>query len=75
MMSEQDKWFDYIQEDMLFKGIQLLITRGSVRDNSMKQKHSGGLAREFGINKTVKMISKRYTKMFKTWLRVVEFVK
>ena len=29
-----DKWTDYfIQEDMLFKGVQLCIPRGSMREN------------------------------------------
>lgn len=41
-----DKWTDYlIEEDMLFKRVQLCIPRRSMRENIIKEKHSGGLAR------------------------------
>ena len=43
------KWLDFIiQDGMLFKGSQLSIPRISMRDNLIKEKHSGGLARHFG---------------------------
>ncbi len=45
---------------MLFKGVQLCIPRGSMRENMMKEKHSGGLARYFEIDKIVKLILERY---------------
>ena len=48
--SKFDEYF--IQEGMLFKGIQLCILRGSMKLNLFKEKHSGGLARYFGIDKT-----------------------
>ena len=55
-----DKWDDYfIQEDMLFKRIQLCIPRVSMRENIMKEKHSGGLAGHFGIDKIMKLILER----------------
>ena len=57
----RDKWIDYfIKEDMLFKGIQLCILRGSMREDIIKEKHSGGLAGHFGIDKLVKLIFGRY---------------
>ena len=56
-----DKCSDYfIQEDMLFKGVQLSIPRGSMRENIIKEKHSGGFVGHFGIDKTVNLISERY---------------
>ena len=37
MTNEQDNWTDYfIPEDILFKGTQLYIPKGSMRDNIMK---------------------------------------
>jgi hypothetical protein len=41
-----------IQKGLLFKGNQLCIPKCSVRDNLLKEKHSGGLARHFGHDKT-----------------------
>ena len=41
----------FIQEGMLFKGIQLCIPRSSMRVNLIKEKHSGGLAGHFAIDK------------------------
>ena len=65
---------------MLFKGIQLCIPRGSMRENIVNKKHSGGLAGHFGIDKTVKLIYERYcwpqyTGMCNEWLEVAELVK
>ena len=43
------KWLDFIiQDGMLFKGSQLCILRSSMRENLIKEKHSGRLARHFG---------------------------
>jgi hypothetical protein len=41
-----------IQEGLLFKGNQLCILKCSMRENLLKEKHSGGLARHFGHDKT-----------------------
>ena len=54
---------------MLFKGIQLCIPRGSMRENIMKEKHSGGLVGHFGIDKTVKLILKSYF-----WPKIYNYV-
>lgn len=61
LTAEKYKWIDYfIQDDMLFKGIQLFIPRGYMRGNIIKEKHSGGLVVHFGIDKKPKLIAKRY---------------
>ena len=41
-----------IQDGLLFKGSQLCIPRCSMRDNLLKEKHRGGLARHFDHDKT-----------------------
>ena len=46
---DRTRWLDYlIQDGMLFKGCQLCIPRSSMRENLIKEKHSGGMARHFG---------------------------
>ena len=57
-MSTYDEYF--IQEGMFFKGIQLCIPRSSMRLNIIKEKHSGGLARHFGIDKTLSLLKEKY---------------
>ena len=47
-ISKYDEYF--IQEGMLFKGIQLCIPRSSMRLNLIKENHSSGLARHFRID-------------------------
>jgi hypothetical protein len=41
-----------IQDELLFKGIQLCIPKLSMRDNLLKEKHSGRLVGHFGHDKT-----------------------
>ena len=57
-ISKYDEYF--IQEGMLFKGIQLCIPRSSMRLNLIKEKHSGGLAGHFGIDKTLSLLKEKY---------------
>ena len=46
---DRTRWLDYlIQDGMLFKGSQLCIPRSSMRENLIKEKHSGGMAGHFG---------------------------
>ena len=46
---DRTRWLDYlIQNGMLFKGNQLCIPKSSMRENLIKEKHSGGMARHFG---------------------------
>eukprot|EP00253_Pinus_taeda_P017528 PITA_17528 len=54
-------WLDYnIQEKSLFKGGQLCIPSCSMRENIIREKHSGGLAGHFGIDKTLEQLSHFY---------------
>ena len=57
-ISKYDEYF--IQEGMLFKGIQLCIPISPMRLNLIKEKHSGGLARHFGIDKTLSLLKEKY---------------
>ena len=45
---------------MLFKGIQFCIPRSSMGLNLIKEKHSGGLAGHFGIDKTSNLLKEKY---------------
>jgi hypothetical protein len=47
-----------IQDRLLFKGNQLCILNCSMRENLLKEKHSGGLAGHFGHDKTFAKLSK-----------------
>eukprot|EP00253_Pinus_taeda_P034942 PITA_34942 len=54
-------WLDYnIQEKLLFKGGQLCIPSCSMRENIIREKHNGGLAGHFGIDKTLEQLSHFY---------------
>jgi hypothetical protein len=54
-------WIEYmIQEGLLFRGNQLCIPKCSMRENLLKEKHSGGLARHFGHEKTFTKLRKSY---------------
>ena len=57
-ISKYDEYF--IQKGMLLKGVQLCIPRSSMRLNLIKEKHSGGLDRHFGINKTLSFLKEKY---------------
>ena len=39
---------------------QLCIPRSSMRENLIKEKHSGGLAGHFGRDKTIALVAKNY---------------
>lgn len=58
---DRTRRIDYmIQDDMLFKGSQICIIRSSMRENLIKEKHSGGMVRHFIRDKTIDIISKHY---------------
>ena len=58
---DRTRWLDYLIKDgMLFKGSQLCIPRSSMRENLIKEKHSGGMAGHFGQDKTIAIISEHY---------------
>ena len=53
LLRDDNSWEEYlIQDGFLFKGGQLCIPRFSMRDNLLKEKHSGGLVRNFNHDKT-----------------------
>jgi hypothetical protein len=61
VLRDQSPWIDYmIQEGLLFRGNQLCIPNFSMRENLLKEKHSGGLAGHFGHDKTFARLSKSY---------------
>ena len=47
-------WNDYtLQDGLLFKDSELCVPKCSMRENLIQEKHNGGLAGHFGIDKTV----------------------
>ena len=58
---DRTKWLDFIiQDGMLFKGNQLCIPRISMRENLIKEKHSGGLVGHFGLHKSFALVVEHY---------------
>lgn len=52
---------DYtLQNGLLFKGNQLCVPRGSMRENLIQEKHNGSLSGHFGINKTLDLVQRYY---------------
>ena len=61
VLRDISSWIDYmIQEGLLFRGNQLCILKCSMRENLLKEKHSGGLAGHFGHDKTFAKLSEAY---------------
>jgi hypothetical protein len=61
VLRDRSQWTEYmIQEGLLFKGNQLCIPKCSMRDNLLKEKHSGGLVGHFGHDKTFAQLSSSY---------------
>eukprot|EP00253_Pinus_taeda_P021142 PITA_21142 len=61
LLRNDSKWLDYnLQEGLLFKGGQLCIPNCSMRENIIQEKHNGGLAGHFGIDKTVAQVQHFY---------------
>jgi hypothetical protein len=51
-LRDRSPWMEYLIHDgLLFKGRKLCIPKCSMRDNLLKEKHSGGLAGHFGQDK------------------------
>eukprot|EP00253_Pinus_taeda_P019835 PITA_19835 len=66
LLRNNSLWLDYnLQEGLLFKGGQLCIPNCSMRENIIQEKHSGGLAGHFGIDKTVARV-----RHFYFWLKL-----
>jgi hypothetical protein len=61
VLRDKSPWIDYmIQEGLLFKGNQLCIPNCSMRENLLKEKHSGGLIGHFGHDKTFAKLNESY---------------
>jgi hypothetical protein len=61
LLGDRIPWIEYlIQDGLLFKGIQLCILKCSMRDNLLKEKHSGGLVGHFGHDKTFAQLNNLY---------------
>lgn len=56
---DMSPWLDYmIQDGLLFKNDQLCIPNRSMRENLIKEKHSGGLGGHFGQDKTYDLLKR-----------------
>ena len=61
VLTNRSQWLDYfLQEDLLFRRNQLCVPRCSMRENLIKEKHSGGLVGHFGTDKTYEQLSHFY---------------
>ena len=61
VLRDRSPWIDYlVQNGLLFRGNQLCIPDCSMRENLVKEKHSGGLAGHFGHDKTFAKLGKSY---------------
>ena len=55
------EFVDYtLQDGLLFKGNQLCVPRGSMRENLIQEKHNGSVSGYFGIKKTLELVWKYY---------------
>ena len=61
MHFDKGKWIEFmIQDGLLFRNSQLCIPKSSMRDNLIRNKHSGGLANHFGHDKTFEQLQHFY---------------
>jgi hypothetical protein len=61
LLGDKSPWTKYlIQDGFFFKESQLYIRRCSMRDNLLKEKHSGGLAKNFGHDKMFEQMNSFY---------------
>jgi hypothetical protein len=61
ILREKSQWTEYmIQDGLLLRGNQLCILKCSMRENLLKEKHNGGLARHFGHEKTFSRLNGSY---------------
>jgi hypothetical protein len=84
VLRDRSQWIEYlIQDRLLFKGNQLRIPKSSMRENLLKEKHSGGLAGHFGHEKRFVQLNslyywpgmKTYVKKFVNRCRVCQHAK
>ena len=61
ILRDRSQWTEYIiQKGLLFRGNQLCIPKCSMRENLLKEKHSGGLAEHFGHDKMFSKLNSAY---------------
>jgi hypothetical protein len=61
VLKDRSPWMEYmIQEGLMFIGNQQCILKCSMRENLLKEKHSGGLAGHFSHDKTFAKLSESY---------------
>jgi hypothetical protein len=61
ILRDKSQWIEYmIQEGLLFKGNQLCIPKCSMKENLLKEKHSGGLVGHFSHDKTFSKLNESY---------------
>jgi hypothetical protein len=61
ILRDRSQWAKYmIQDGLLFRGNQLCIPKGSMRENLLKEKHSGGLVGNFSHDKTFSKLNESY---------------
>jgi hypothetical protein len=61
VLRDKSQWIEYmVQDGLLFKGKQLCIPNSYMRENILEEKHSGGLARHFGHEKTFGQLNSLY---------------
>jgi hypothetical protein len=61
ILRDGSQWTKYmIQEGLLFRGNHLCIPKCSMRENLLKEKHSGGLVRHFSHDKTFSKLNGSY---------------
>jgi hypothetical protein len=71
ILRNRSQWAEYmIQDGLLFRGNQLCIPKFSMRENLLKEKHSGGLVGHFGHDKTFSKLNESYF-----WPGMREYVK
>lgn len=52
---------EYVMQDgYFFRGKQLCILVDSMRENVLRELHSGGLVEHFGIDKTIALVVEKY---------------
>jgi hypothetical protein len=61
ILRDKSQWTEYmIQDQLLFRRNQLCIPRCSMRENLLKEKHSGGLVGHFSHEKTFSKLNGSY---------------
>jgi hypothetical protein len=61
ILRDRSQWTEYmIQDGLLFRGNQLCIPKFSMRENLLKEKHSGGLAEHYGHDKMFSKLNGSY---------------